>query len=232
MEPMRGTAGRHALPSRRACWLVLVLLAGCRSNPKYDLIEAELRTRDRELAETRAELTHAKHLNDAFGRGLGHGPTVIAGGGAPNLPLREITLGSGTGGLDMDGVPGDELLQVVIVPKDDDGSAIKVPAKATVQAFEISRDGLKTCIGSWDVSPEQLRRTWRGGLFTTGYFISLQWDKPPVGEKLRIAVRLTTLDGRPYETDKDVSVRPLGGLPPQAEELPPPSPAVRFAPPR
>ncbi|MGL4423470.1 MAG: hypothetical protein ACRCZF_22630, partial [Gemmataceae bacterium] len=29
---------------------------GCRSNSKYDTIEAELRTRERELAETRAEL--------------------------------------------------------------------------------------------------------------------------------------------------------------------------------
>jgi hypothetical protein len=257
MEPGRPTLGRTTPFARRVGRLVCcaaVLSIGCRSAQRYEGIEAELRTRERELAEARIELRNARQLNEIYER-QHHGPpagAVIANGGAPNIPLRDITLGRGTGGVDDDGRPGDETLQVVIVPKDDDGTAVKVPAKATVQAWAVGTDGIKTSIGRWEVSPEHLRKTWRSGLLSTGYFVPLQWQCPPGTERVRIAVRLTTLDGRPYETDRDVTVRPPGGVEPvyqpppplaqpplpvpsvigQPEELPPPTPAVRFKPPQ
>ncbi|MGL4421702.1 MAG: hypothetical protein ACRCZF_13630 [Gemmataceae bacterium] len=183
---------------------------GCRSNSKYDTIEAELRTRERELAETRAELENARNLNNAYGRGMATPPGLTLSGsatGAPALPISTVTLGPGTGGFDRDGNGSDELLQVVIVPKDLDGSAIKIPAKVAVTTHEFGTDGVKRLIGSWDVTPEQLRATWRSGLLTTGYFIALQWDQPPSTSRLRVSVRFVTLDGKPYEADKDVSAR-------------------------
>jgi hypothetical protein len=128
------------------------------------------------------------------------------------------------------------------VPKDEDGTPIKVPAKAIVQAYSVGRDGIKSPIGQWEVTPDQLRKTWRGGLLSTGYFVPLQWNCPPETERVRIAVRLVTLDGRPYEADKDVTVRPQFAVAPpppvipppdlRPDELPPPGPAVRFAPPQ
>lgn len=237
MEPGDHDTGRQA-PTRTG-WgrrlvrllpvAALLLPLACKSTRKYDLIEAELRTRDRELAETRAELAQARLLADAYQRGALRPPPAVpaAGGPVPALPLRDVVLGSGTGGVDDDNLPGDEALQVTIVPRDDDGSAVKVPARATVWAFEITREGLKNPIGTWEVTPEQLRRTWRGGLFASGYSVILQWDKPPTTERVRVAVRLTTLDGRPFEADKDVTVRPLPGLvPPVAVPVPVPAPAT------
>jgi hypothetical protein len=212
--------------------LVMGLLSctGCRnligSNRKYDAIEAELRTRERELAEARGELNNSRAFNQAYLRQQS-GIAPDAGGGPPFLPVREITLGTGTGGADSDDQPGDESLQVVIVPKDDDGSSVKVPANLTVLAFEIGRNGVKQPIGRWEVGADQLRRTWKGGLFATGYFVPLQWDQYPAQSKVRIAVRLQTLDGRCYEADRDVTVRPVPGMgQPNRDgspnELPPP----------
>jgi hypothetical protein len=213
----------------------LLLPAACKSSRRYELIEAELRTRDRELAEARAELQQAKLLADAYQRNIQRPPPCPAPGAAaaPALPLRDVVLGSGTGGIDDDNLPGDEGLQVVVVPRDEDGSAVKVPARVGVRAFEITREGLKNPIGAWEVPPEQLRRAWRGGLFATGYYVPLQWDQPPATERVRIAVRLTTLDGRAYEADRDVTVRPLAGvaLPvpaphPGPGQLTPPAPVI------
>jgi len=208
----------------------LLLLCGCKSSQKYDLIEAELRSRNRELEATRAELDHYRGLSQAYQSNLSRtaDPQSLPGN-VPTLPLKEIALGSGTGGVDGDGQPGDEALQIVLVPKDDDGSAVKVPGRVVVLAFEIAPNGTKIPIGRWDVAPEELKKHWRSGMLASGYFLAVQWDKPPTTEKLRIAVRLTTLDGRVYETDRDVSVRPLPGMkatPP--EELPAPRPAVRM----
>jgi hypothetical protein len=129
---------------------------------------------------------------------------------------------------------------VVVVPRDDDGSAVKVPARVIVFASEVTREGLKTPIGKWDVPPEQLRGTWRGGMLGSGYFVPLQWDRAPRTNRVRVSVKLVTLDGREFEADKDVTVRPLPGLTPPAPmsppndipELPPPTPAARLQPPK
>lgn len=195
------------------------LAAGCRSNNRYDLLEAELRTRERELADARAALDQSRNLLRAYEQSQRPAP----GGGAPGpfLPVKEIALGRGTGGADEDGAPGDEGVVLVIVPKDEDGAAVKVPGRATVAAWEVSPAGLKTPIGSWDVPAEKLRRTWKNGLISTGYFVALPWQTIPTGDRVRVAVRLVTSDGRAYETDRDITVKP-----PRGGVLPMPQPAA------
>jgi hypothetical protein len=142
----------------------------------------------------------------------------------PFLPVKEIALGRGTGGVNADGEPGDDGLMVVIVPKDEDGSAVKVPARALVAAWEITPAGLKNPIGSWEVPSDKLRRTWKSGIISSGYFLTVPWQTPPATDKVRVAVRLVTSDGRTYEADRDVAVRPIG--PPRGNILPYPQPAV------
>jgi hypothetical protein len=203
-------------------------LAGCRQlnkivgpKPNSDLLEAELRTREREVLELRAENQHLRQLSDAYGRqgvcppdGFITGPVLGSPGGT--TLVRDLTLGTGTGGRDDDGRPGDESLQVVIVPKDDDGTAVKVPGRVTVAVAEITREGLKVPIGKWEVTPEQLKKTWKGGFLGSGYFVPLQWDRPPATDKVRVTVRFVTADGRQYEADKDATVQPLPGLAPRS----------------
>jgi len=234
-----------------SCALVLLLiLSGCKnsSQNREELLLAELRTRTRELDEARDELNRHRQLNQLYQR-----QAVPVWGGAsfrpptdtPTYPLREITIGSGSGGIDQDNQPGDESLMVMLVPKDDDGTAVKVPGKAFITALEVSPEGLKTPVSRWEVPAEQLRKTWKSGLLSSGYSIPLQWERPPTQSKLRIVVRFQTVDGKEFEADKDVAVRVLPGLatppqvgpgpvilPPGAVELPAPSPAAKLLPPQ
>lgn len=247
----------------RVLALLLLACVGCKSgglvgkDKSYDLLEAELRTREREILELRGEVQHQRQLNLTYQRQPAwdgyaqHGGGTPPTGAAPTMPLKEIALGSGTGGVDEDGKPGDESLMVAIVPRDDDGTAVKVPGQAVIAAYEISPQGLKTQIGQWNVTPDQLRRAWKSGLLSSGYFVPLQWDRLPGTDRLRIVVRFTSNDGQSFEADKDVTVRvltgsrpgglltptvapPLGGLPPQelpsggGEELPPPQRSSRL----
>lgn len=194
------------------CVVISLLSTGCKSNKRYDLLEAELRTRDRELAEARHALDQARNINRAYEHARGPavpGAPVHATSNGSACPVREIALGRGTGGVDDDGCPGDEALMVVIVPTDEDRSAVKVMARATVAAWEVSPQGTKTPIGAWDVPADRLRPTWRSGLLATGYFVSLPWQTYPATNKVRVAVRLTTTDGRTFEADRDVTVQPV-----------------------
>lgn len=193
-----------------ALFAISLLLAGCRSNKQYEGVEAELRTRNRELAENQKALDRARELNRAYEQSRGTIP-----GAAPvphgfgGCSIREIALARGTGGVDDDATPGDEYLMVVIVPTDEDKSAVKAPGRGSIAAWEIGTDGLKRLIGTWEVSAEQLRSTWKSGLLATGYFVPLQWQQFPTTSRVRVAVRLTSTDGRMYEADRDISVRPM-----------------------
>lgn len=250
MRRPRRNPGRSV--RRPAAWAVaLLLLAGCKPNKRYDLIEAELRTRDRELAETRMALEQTRAINRAYeqarGPQLPGGPVPAPSAGPPSgCPVQSISLGRGTGGVDDDNAPGDESLMVVIIPADEDKSAVKVPAAATVAAWQVDPSGIKTPIGTWEIPADRLRPTWRSGLLATGYFVPLPWQTYPITDKVRVAVRLTTTDGRSFEADRDITVRPMlaggppavprqpllpgvappgvpGELPPGTEELPPPA---------
>jgi hypothetical protein len=232
--------------------LCLLFPAGCKPNKRYDLLEAELRTRERELESTRAALEQARNLNRAYAQQSPHAATPAPPNAPVYVPVKEIALARGTGGVDEDGVPGDEGLMVVVVPRDEDGAAVKVPARVEIAAWEVTPAGLKNPIGSWSVPAEKVRPTWRSGFVSTGYFVAVPWQTYPGTEKVRVAVRLTTLDGRAFEADRDIFVKvcqPRAGapftpipapprgrepllpdpLPPGVEELPPPIPTIPAA---
>jgi hypothetical protein len=238
--------GQRGRPARLRRFWVLVLTAGmvsligCRSarnfgkpDCKYDLLVAELRTREQEVLEARAELQQLRMTTGTPGRaapGLGCLPGEPAF--HPGVPpgVRGISLAAGTGGVDDDGHPGDEAFMVVVVPRDDEGTAVKTPGVLRVSAYDVTPEGLKLPIGRWEVSPDQMRKAWRSGLLSTGYFVPLQWDQPPAGGKVRFVVRLSTTDGRDFEADKDVSVRPPVAAAPQGPAVGPPAPTAPVTP--
>jgi hypothetical protein len=100
-----------------------------------------------------------------------------------------------------------------------------VPGRLPIAASEVTREGTKIPVGLWEIPPDKLRVYWSSGILSSGYKLPLQWHRPPTTEKVRVIARLTTTDGRTYETDRDVSVRPIRGAAPAGPlpELPPPA---------
>ncbi len=191
---------------------LLITVAGCRA-PNTDLIEAELRTKERQLEEMKAELNKCEcevqslesELEQFQKRHL-----KTAGQPAPvQMIVQNITLGRLTGGVDEDpDCPGDEALQIMLEPRDQDDQSIKAPGALHVAAFEVSPQGVKTLLSSWDVPARELRRKWESPVFGgSAYRVILRWQNPPTTEKLRVVVLFTTPDGRKFEADRDVSVR-------------------------
>jgi hypothetical protein len=210
--------------SRRTSFYLLPLACGlffgCRSSS--ELLEAELRTRENDVLQLRDELYRAECQNDALQREL---RAVRQSGSSKISPeqasqsytLKQITLGRGTGGYDDDLCPGDEALQVVVEPRDGDGHVIKAPGALHIDALDISREGIKTPMSSWDLTPDQVRRGWKSGLLFSGYTFVLPWKNWPTSQRVRVVARFTLSDGRVFEADKDVPIR----LTPEAQRKPP-----------
>jgi hypothetical protein len=231
-------------------WPVALLLAwglvaaGCQ-HTKRDVVESELRHREGDVHELKAEVSRLHACNDGLERELQAVRQTSAAKITPELAsqtytLKTIVLGRQTGGYDNNTIPGDEALQVVLEPRDPDDQAIKAPGTVDVQALEITPEGLKRPLSSWHVPPDQLRPTWRSGLFTTGYFLVLPWKNWPSSEHLRVVAQFTLADGRVFEADRDVVIRlEQGGdhRPPPAEVPdappgPPLEPETPLPPPR
>jgi hypothetical protein len=158
------------------------------------------------------ELLHAMAQNESLGRELravrqGSASSISPEQASQVYSLKQIVLGRGTGGYDDDDCPGDEALRIVLEPRDSDGHTIKAPGTLHVDALETSPEGIKTPLCSWDLSPDQLRRTWHSGLLSTGYSVVLPWKRWPSSERIRVIARFTLMDGRVFEADKDVTIR-------------------------
>lgn len=222
-------------------------LAGCGGRGRQDLLEAELRSRDIQVRELLKELGKSEWRGDGLRREV----DVLRKGGqvlpehAPVFGLRRIVMGRSTGGVDDDTLPGDELLIVSLEPRDADDHIIKVPgSKLLVMVLEINFQGLKVPLSTHEFGPDQLRRNWKEGLLSTGYYLRIPWKIFPRSENLRIVARLILPDDRVFEADKDIKVRLVPGkslpdpIPPVPLEGPPvegppliPEPGLELAPP-
>jgi hypothetical protein len=190
------------------CFLFLTLaMAGCRS---HDLVEAELRSHEREMRHLRGELNRLEGENQALSHELGairqEGGTHLPPEASQTFALKRITLGRLTGGYAEDNVPGDSALRVIVEPRDLDNHIVKAAGAIHVEALQITPEGLKTPLSTWDVDARQLGRTWQNSFFTTGHVLILPWKAWPSSDKLRIVAQLRLSDGRMFETDRDITV--------------------------
>ncbi|MCI0379124.1 MAG: hypothetical protein L0215_16065 [Gemmataceae bacterium] len=204
-------------------FLLCLCASACKNK---DLVENELRARDIQYREALEELGKAETRNDSLLReveALRKGSKLSPEKAALTFGLKRIALGRGTMGLDDDGLPGDEKLQVVVEPRDVDDHFIKTPGRLQIVVMEINFQGVKMHLCTYVIEPVQLRQHWKQGLLSTGYHLQLPWKAFPQNENLRIIARLVLSDGRIYETDKDIKVRLVPGAAPRPE-FPPPTP--------
>lgn len=197
-------------------------LAGCGGRGRQELLENELRARDVQMRELLNELGKSEWRGDGLRREvdvLRKGGSILPEHAGPLFGLRRIVLGRSTGGVDDDGLPGDEALIVFLEPRDTDDHIIKVPgSRLLLTVLEINFQGLKVPLCAYDFNPEQLRKSWKEGLLSTGYYLRIPWKVFPRTENLRIVARLLLPDERVFEADRDIKV----GLVP-GKSLPDPS---------
>jgi len=195
-----------------ACAAVITLGAGCAKKPhlsREDQIHL-LMTRNRELAQ---QLSAAEqHVADL--RRSGATPTPAKP--IPEDPFRPIAVrfGPHTGGLDIDGVPGDERLKVIVQPLDAEGDVVKRAGRLVLEAFELEGDGKPPKpYHRWELGADALAETWIGSLGIRGYVMKWPWPdgRMPEGKMLLLRATFTTLSGEALVAEIEVPVsRPKG----------------------
>ncbi|MDB5290867.1 MAG: hypothetical protein JWL69_2108 [Phycisphaerales bacterium] len=147
----------------------------------------------------------------------------------PMLPPEELEklwvthglkFGRFTGGYRIDrNKPGDDGVQVYIVPTDEDLVPIQAAGSFVIEAFDLADPG-DTHLGKWTWDTIEAKKQWREFLIDYTYVLKCPWQKVPAHPEITIRVTFTDeLTHIPYTAEQITRV-----------DLPPPSatqPAAR-----
>jgi hypothetical protein len=211
---------RMLTPTRLLPCLLAVLLAGCSSPRKTDVLEARLRSQEDMIAVYESEIQRVKTELASARRESEDLRIQLADSGRPVTPAEEsgaafrttgIQLSSlMTGGLDTDGRPGHDALSVVVIPHDGDGELVKVPGRIEIEALDPTGPGGAQRIGHWQFDQRDIHEYWHKGVVQSGYQFQLPWQTAPRTEQVVVLAHLTTADGRRFDTNLTVKVDPPG----------------------
>ncbi|MBX9680890.1 MAG: hypothetical protein K2X38_19195 [Gemmataceae bacterium] len=200
----------------------IAFLGGCAKPRRPELVEVS----DAQYRDALTELMRTENRNNALTRDDPSRPGVAVPEIASIPATQRIALGRLTGGIDRDGLPGDELLSVVIEPQDHAAKPLRTPGNLEVIAYSTSADA-KEPIATWSMPEEKLAPLWKQGLLNAGYHLELAWPTPPSCDQMRLVARLTTADGRVYETAKELKISPPSNMARHGVS-PEPNPLVRI----
>ena len=188
-----------------------ILLPSCRTGGK-DKLETTIRQRDQRIIQLQEDIDKLAGYNLALQTEVrimrGQPLPSACDPFTPLYPVRSLVVGRSTAPIDEDRLPGDEGIQVVLEPRDADGKLQRAPAPGSVTILEVDSQGLKSPIGTWDYTPEQMRSSWKQGLLTSGFVLNCLWQASPKSDRVKILASFTMEDGRRFEAEKDLAIKP------------------------
>ena len=196
---------------------------GCRGpSQRVQSLEAQLRQQDgriialsRSLEEANAELEASAYETRILRQSLSDLSVPPAPEEAETaIRIKDIEIVSLlSGGLDRDGVPGDELLTLLVSPRDGSGETLRTSGQLIIEAFDFAgSDEQQQRIGHWEFADAELSDLWHSGVIGRGFRLVDRWQTAPSGKAVTVHARLVTKDGRQFDRTAQLSVVPMFGL--------------------
>ncbi|MBS0209774.1 MAG: hypothetical protein JSS27_12560 [Planctomycetes bacterium] len=123
-----------------------------------------------------------------------------------------------SGGVNLDGRPGDDGIAVLVEPRAVDGQLVDKPASISIVLLDPTNHGPEARLARWDFAAADVAKRWSklaestgdappGNEPTAGYKFSMRWTGPPPRHKhLSLNVRYTTTDGRKLDASLPVEI--------------------------
>jgi len=186
----------------------VALCCGCAPYPQIDPAVAE---RDRAVEQARTLRLEVEALRGRLARSEKQVADLQALG-ADRLSklnrVQRIRLGSHTGGIDLDGRPGDDAVRVFIEPIDQHGSVIKAAGSVTVRILDAAAERNRILLSEHRFDADRTAAGWSSGLLSTHYRFTCPWGAdPPKRDSLTVHVAfLDHLTGKTFEAQKPCKI--------------------------
>jgi len=190
------------------------LAAGCTTPAQVEGLEAELRDQKDRLTAQAEALDSVRSERDAIRRQRDQLLAGTAAGVHPeqaDLLVRIDRLAINTwmtGGQNTDDSPGDDELVVLVQPRDVDNEPVKLPGTLQLRLSDPAAPEGSPALGSWQFAPDECRRRWLGSMLSQGFLFRLPWQTPPTRDRLLLHARFDTTDGRRFDADALIRIRP------------------------
>lgn len=192
-------------------------ISGCASRGNLEVLESALRQQEDQLAALQRELTATRGELEVSQNEISRLRTQLAQNGqqahspehlenefkAVGLRFNSYL----TSGLDRDGIPGDEMLSVLLYPHDEQGGLVKLIGTVELKAVDLSAPKGQHEIGSWTFTPSQTKDAWHSGFLAAGFLFEQPWQQPPQGADVTLHARFKTIDGRQFEAVQPLRVK-------------------------
>lgn len=204
-------------------------ILGCVSGD-VDLLEARLRSKDAELRTLNDRLESTERQLASSRREMTQLQKQLADTSSTPEEISQLAKIEGieinprlSGGLNEDGRPGDDILNVVITPVDAFGEVVKLNGRVEVEALDPSLPENDRKLGAWTIALEDSARQWHDGFLGQGFQLTTPWQRPPQSEEIVLLARYTTPDGRNFSTTQEIAVTPPGNSGKSPDLLPLPA---------
>lgn len=112
-----------------------------------------------------------------------------------------------TGGVNLDGRPGDDGLAILLETLNDQGEFVPQVGKVSVVLLDPALEGADARVARWDFNEDQVRASQSVLAQQRGIALTMPWPTaPPQNSTLRLFVRLETADGQRLQADQELSV--------------------------
>ena len=112
----------------------------------------------------------------------------------------------------------------MLTPVDAGDDLLKLPGAIQLELLDLSMPAGRQQIGNWEFTAEDSRQHWHSGPFGSGYVFKLPWQQPPVNSELTLHAKMTTADGRTFDTSQVINITPPTE---EASPVPLPGNAIR-----
>jgi hypothetical protein len=206
-----------------------ILFSGCHlgigasARTDQSRLEAQLRTRESSITklenqvtvlrdELQASLLEVAALRKSFATNDGADRVILSEEAQSTFRIKTVEISSFlSGGLDRDATPGDEILSVLLTPRDSSGEVLRADGSIEMTVYDLSRPSQQQLIGSWTFDTATTREQWHSGVIGKGFHVNVEWKTPPLGEEVFVHCRFTTTDDRAFDTNSTISVTPESG---------------------
>ncbi len=114
-------------------------------------------------------------------------------------------IGLPSDGYNLDGRPGDDGVQFVLQPRDQNGKTLDAAGPISIVIVDPLPAGKSTRLARWDLTPGQAAGYYDRS--PQGFHLRLPWPaSTPKHSRLRLFARYTTADGRKVQAEKAISV--------------------------
>ena len=120
----------------------------------------------------------------------------------------KIDIDRHSGGVDVDGKPGHDVVRVFLSPRDQDGSAIKAAGDVKIALHDLAAPEGKTLIAEYEFPVDEISKHWASGFMTYHYSFDCKLPAPPpTGDKITIHVTfIDYLTGKTFTAQKPVTI--------------------------